>query len=182
LKDVTVVVYKLVKLSDGRVAILDWLKASDLPEVMNALNSVIREGKYLFVNSEIQGIKEEQKWFDCGQKQGMHYLVARVSGTVVGGASIYPRPHKSAHVVEFGIFIIKPYRNLGLGTAMTRELVETAKKCGFEIVQLSVYANNEQAFRVYKKCGFKEAGRLTNDVKFFDGTYSDRILMELLLR
>lgn len=175
-------VYKVVQLADGQTASLDWLKVEDLPEVMSALNSVIREGKYLFVNNEIQGMEEEQWWFEGGQKRDMHYLVARLSGKVVGGASIYPKPHKSAHVAEFGIFIVKEHRNLGLGTAMTSALIETAAKCGFEIVQLSVYANNTQAFCVYKKCGFKEAGRLTNDIKFADGTYSDRILMELPLK
>lgn len=175
-------VYRIVQLVDGQTASFDWLTAEDLPEVMSALNSVIREGKYLFVNNEIQGMDEEQWWFEGGQKQGMRYLVARVSGKVVGGASIYPKPRKSAHVVEFGIFVVKTHRNLGLGTAMTNALIETAAKCGFEIVQLSVYANNKQAFRVYQKCGFKEAGRLTNDIKFADGTYSDRILMELPLK
>jgi RimJ/RimL family protein N-acetyltransferase len=173
--------YKIVKLLNGQTAILNWLKAEDLPELMKALNSVIREGKYLFISSEIKDMKEERQWFECGQKQGMHYLVARVSGKVVGGASLYPKNHKSAHVVEFGIFIRNAYRNLGLGTAMIKALIETAKTCGFEIIQISVYANNKRAFRVYEKCGFKEAGRLTNDVKFFDGSYSDRILMELQL-
>lgn len=149
---------KVVQLVNGQTASLDWLKEADLPELMNALNSVIREGTYLFINNEIKGMAEETQWFESGQKQGMPYLVARVSGKVVGGASIYPKPHKSAHVVEFGIFIVKAYRDLGLGTAMTKALIETATECGFEIVQLSVYANNPRAYCVYQKCGFKEAG------------------------
>jgi len=46
---------------------------------------------------------------------------------------------------------------------------------------LSVYATNQRAFHVYKKCDFKEAGRLTKGIKFPDGTYTDEILMKLLL-
>jgi RimJ/RimL family protein N-acetyltransferase len=60
--------------------------------------------------------------------------------------------------------------------------VEIAKKEGLEILQLSVYATNERAFNVYKKCGYKECGRFTRDVRFLDGTYTDRILMELVLK
>ena len=41
-------VCKTVKLKDGRTVTLDWLKESDLPELVEALNSVIREEKYLF--------------------------------------------------------------------------------------------------------------------------------------
>ena len=70
---------------------------------------------------------------------------------------------------------------MGLRTELVRAFVEAAKKHGFEILQLSVFATNKRAFHVYKKSGYKECGKLSNDVKFLDGTYTDRILMELPL-
>jgi len=175
-------VYKIVRLADGRTATLDWLKEDDLSEVTEALNSVIREGKYLFMNAEITDMEVEHRWFELGTKEGMSYLVARVDGKIVGGASIHPHTEKRAHVADYGIYIREGYRNVGLGTTLTKELKEIAKKQGLEILQLSVYATNERAFHVYKKCGYKECGRLTRDIKFLDGTYTDRILMELPLR
>jgi L-amino acid N-acyltransferase YncA len=78
-------VYKIVRIADGRTAALDWLKEDELSEVIEAHNSVIREGKYLFMNSEITDMEEERRWFEHGTKEGMHYLVARVDGKVVGG-------------------------------------------------------------------------------------------------
>jgi len=174
--------YKMVKLKDGRTATLDWLKEEDLPEVVEALNSVIREGQYLFMNNEVMDMEEERRWFERGTKAGMLYLVARVDDKLVGGASVHPHTDKRAHVAEFGIFIRDGYRNLRLGTMMTKMFIEIAKKRGFEVLQLSVYATNEKAFHVYKKCGYKECGKLTRDIKFLDGTYTDRILMELLLK
>lgn len=175
-------VFKTVKLEDGLTATFDWLKEEDLPEVVEALNSVIREGRYLLVNDEITDMEEERRWFERGTKAGMLYLVARVDGKLVGGASIHPRTDKRSHVAEFGIFIRDGNRNRGLGTMLTETFIEIAKKHGFEILQLSVYATNKRAFHVYKKCGYKECGRLTRDVKFTDGTYTDRILMELPLK
>jgi len=177
-----IMVYKTVRLTDGRTATLDWLREDELPEVVEALNSVIREGKYLFMNNEITDMEEERRWFERSIKEGMRYLVARVEGRVVGGASIHPHTDKRAHVAEFGIYIRDGYRNLGLGTTLTKTFIEIAKEKGLEILQLSVYATNNRAFHVYKKCGYKECGRLTSDVKFLDGTYSDRILMELPLK
>jgi RimJ/RimL family protein N-acetyltransferase len=174
-------VYKRVTLKDERIVMLDWLKKSDLPELVQVLNSVIREGKYLFMNNEITDMEEERRWYERGIKNGMLYLVARVGGKIVGGASIHPRTDKQSHVVGFGIFIQDGYRNLGLGTRLTREFVEIAGKRGFEILQLSVYSANMRAFHVYRKCGYRECGRFTRDIKFLDGKYADRILMELLL-
>ena len=165
-----------------RVARLDWLNEEDLPEVVKALNSVIREGKYLYLNNEILDMKEEHQWFERSLKAGMLYLVARVEGKATGGASMHPQTDKRAHVAQFGIFICDGYRNLGLGTAITKEFSEIAKKRGFEILQLSVFANNTRALHVYKKCGFKEIGRLSQDIKFPNGEYTDRIILELPLK
>jgi RimJ/RimL family protein N-acetyltransferase len=175
-------VYKTVGLTGRRKATLEWLKKDDIQEVMGVLNSVIMEGRYLFMNNEIVDIEQELQWFERGTKEGMCYLVARVDGKIVGGASIHPKTDKHAHVASYGIFIHKNYRNLGLGTTLTKELTEIAKKRGLEILQLSVYANNKRAVHVYQKCGFKEAGRLKNGIKFLDGTYADEIIMELLLK
>jgi RimJ/RimL family protein N-acetyltransferase len=172
-------VYRMLRLKDGRTAKLDWLKKGDLPDVVEALNSVIREGKYLYMNNEITDMGEERQWFERSMKTGMLYLVARVDGKVAGGASIRPYPEKRAHVAEYGIFLRQGYRNAGLGTALTKTFVQIAKEHGFEILQLSVYATNKRAHRVYKKCGYKECGRFAKDIKFLDGTYTDRILMEL---
>jgi L-amino acid N-acyltransferase YncA len=174
--------YKTLRLRDMRVAKLDWLIEEDLPIVVEALNSVIREGKYLFLNDEIVDMEEERRWFKHSVKAGMLYLVAKVEGKVAGGASLHPQTDKQAHVAQFGIFICDGYRNLGLGTAITKEFIEIAKKRGFEILQLSVFANNARALNVYKKCGFKEIGRLSRDIKFLNGEYTDRILLELPLK
>ena len=174
-------VYKMVRLKDGGTATLDWIKEDDLPELVEVLNSVIREGKFLFMNNEITDMEEEREWFQRSTKAGMLYLVARVDDKVVGGASIHPFTDKRSHVAEFGIFIRDSYRNVGLGTELTKTFVEVAKEHGFEILQLSVYTTNKRAFHVYKKCGYKECGKLSRDIKFLDGTYTDRILMELPL-
>lgn len=175
-------VCKTVKLKDGRTVALDWLEENDLPELVEVLNSVVREGKYLFMNNEITDMEEERRWFERGKKDGMLYLVARVNGEIVGGASIHPRTDKRSHVAEFGVFIRDSYRNLGLGIMLTNTFTEIARERGFEVLQLSVNATNKRAFHVYKKCGYRECGRFARDIKFADGTYTDRILMELLLK
>jgi len=175
-------VYKSVKLVDGRKAALDWLKKEDIPEILKVLNDVIQEGRYLFMNSPITNMEKEFEWFEQATKDGMLYLAARVDGKLVAGASIHPQTDKHSHIASYGIFIDKNYRNLGLGTLLTKELVSIADEQKIEILRLSVYANNERAYHVYKKCGFREAGRWTRGIRFPDGTYTDEIMMEYLLK
>jgi len=175
-------VYKTVDLADGRKVTLDWLKKEDIPEVVEVLNEVIKEDRYLFMNNPITDMEKELQWFERATKEGMLYLTARIDGKFVGGASIHPQTDKHSHVASYGIFIDKNHRNLGLGTLLTKEFIEIAKKQRLEVLQLSVYANNERAFHVYEKCGFRRAGRLTKGIKFLDGTYTDEILMELPLK
>ena len=173
--------YKTLNLNDGQAASLSWLEEDDLPEVMEALNSVIREGKYLLMNKEIPNLESERQWFKGAKEKGVRSFVARVEGKVVGGAGLEPFTDKRAHVAELGIYILKSYRNCGLGTILIKEFIEVAKKSGFEIVQLSAFSTNKRAMHVYRKCGFKKCGKLTRDIKFSDGTYADRIMMEFLL-
>jgi hypothetical protein len=68
-REVVVMVYKTVNLRDGRTATLDWLTEEELPEVVEVLNSVIREGKYLFMNSVITDLEGERRWFERGTKE-----------------------------------------------------------------------------------------------------------------
>jgi len=182
-------VYKTVHLADGREAVLDWARKKDLPEILVVVNDVIREGKYLFW-TEPYTSKGQLAWFEQTAKTGIlkqdFFLIARVDGKVVGGANVemHPEGQRSnhAHVAHYGIFISKNFRNLGLGTLLTKEFVEIAKQHGVEVLQLGVYASNERAFHVYQKCGFKQAGRLTRGAKFSDGTYTDEILTEYLFK
>ena len=175
-------IYKRFKLADGQTVTFEELKEKDLPGVVEALNSVIREDVYLLFNEEITDMEGERRWYYDRMKAGMTYLVARVNGKVVGGASIVPKRAKQSHIVAYGIFIVNKYRGLGIGTKLTKALIKIAKKRGFEIMELSVYASNPRAKHVYEKCAFSEIGMIKNGVKMKDGTYTDEILMTLSLK
>jgi L-amino acid N-acyltransferase YncA len=174
--------YKKFKLKGGRTVTLDLLKEKDLPEVVDALNSVIREGVYLGHDEEIVDMELERKWFQDHVKAGMSYLAARVDGEVVGGASIEPRRGKFSHTAVYGIFIKDGFRNMGIGTQLTNTLAEIARQHGLEILELSVFGSNKRAHHVYKKCGFKDVGKIKKGVKMLNGTYTNNIIMALPLK
>ena len=169
-----------MNLTNGQNASLSWVKKEDVPQIIQVLNSIIREAKYWLDEKELTNLETEQ-YIEMGNKTGMHYLVARIEGKIVAGAVLSPGSGKEAHVAQFCVFIHKDFRDLGLGTILTKELIKVAEKSGLESIQLFTFSTNKRAIHVYKKCGFKTCGKLTRGIKFSDGTYADRIIMERLL-
>jgi L-amino acid N-acyltransferase YncA len=169
-----------MNLKNGQSASLSWVEKEDIPQITEVLNSIIREEKYWLDEKELTNLETEQ-YIEMGNKTGTRYLVARIEGKIVGGAVLSPGNGKEAQVAQFSVFIHKDFRDLGLGTILTKELIEVAEKSGLESVQLFVFSTNKRAIQVYKKCGFKICGKLSRDIKFSNGTYADRIIMELLL-
>lgn len=173
--------FKTVTLSNGQAACLSWLEEKDLLELVEVLNRVIREKTYLLMDQEITDLNSEREWFQKSREAGRRILVAKVDSKLVGAVSMSVFKGKQAHVAQFGIYIAKVFRNRGLGTILINELIDVARESGVEVIQISAFSTNKRAVHVYRKCGFKECGKLTHDVKFTDGTYANRIMVEFLL-
>ncbi|PAT41722.1 GNAT family N-acetyltransferase [Vandammella animalimorsus] len=95
---------------------------------------------------------------DFGRKDDVCY-VAEVEGRVVG--AVWTRIiHDFAHIDDetpsLSISLLKEYRNLGIGTALMRQILLTLKGRGYRQVSLSVQKANP-ALRMYEKLGFEVA-------------------------
>lgn len=76
----------------------------------------------------------------------------------------------------------KEYLSNGYGTEAIKLLQEFAfNKLNLHKLYLEVRAFNERAIRCYKKCGFKEEGRIRENF-FVDGKYTDTLFMGVLKR
>lgn len=175
-------IYDRFELVDGRVVTFGKLNERDLPELVLVFNSLIEEGIYFQRNEELPDVETAQKWYQKHMKAGMTYIAARVDNKFIGGASIEPRRGKASHVVYFGIYLKREFRNLGIGTHLISKIIEVARQKNFEIIQLGVFASNEQAVHLYKKFGFREVGRIRSGIKLQNDTYTDEIIMTLHLK
>ena len=100
---------------------------------------------------------------------------------VVGWADITPASNpRLAHRGFLGMGLIKEYRGRGLGTQLLTKSLEHSKKIGLEKVELTVYTENIEAIKLYKKMGFAEIGVVKNYRKL-NGKYFDCMEMELFL-
>ncbi len=78
---------------------------------------------------------------------------------------------------EFQIIIAPEHQGKGYAKPVTRLALDYAfRVLNLNKVYLVVAVDNEVALRVYKECGFKEEGRLTEEF-FVDGHYEDAFRM-----
>lgn len=93
---------------------------------------------------------------DFGKKDDVCY-VADVGRKVVG--AVWARimkdyGHVNDETPSLSISLFREYRNLGIGTALMKQILLTLKERGYQQVSLSVQKAN-YAVRMYKKVGFE---------------------------
>ena len=84
-------------------------------------------------------------------------LVAEVKGKIVGAVWVRimnDYGHIDNETPSFAISLYEEYRNMGIGTALMRDMLELLKKKGYEQTSLSVQKVN-YAVRIYQKVGFE---------------------------
>lgn len=86
-----------------------------------------------------------------------------------------------AHMAELAKIMAHPRaRGLGLGAAMTRALIDSARTAGIETLVLGVRGNNHLAIELYEDLGFRVWGRLPNVIEVGDQRFDDvRMFLDL---
>ena len=139
--------YKIREIRKNEYSILfDFLyEAIFIPEGMDKPPKSIIEQPELQVYVEDFG--KEDDW--C--------LVAEVKGKIVGAVWVRIMDdygHIDDETPSFAISLYEEYRNMGIGTALMRDMLEFLKNKGYRRTSLSVQRVN-YAVRMYQKVGFE---------------------------
>ncbi|SET24788.1 putative acetyltransferase [Pseudomonas sp. NFR09] len=108
-------------------------------------------------------------------------LVALHGGEVVGqlGLEQYLRV-RQAHVGSFGMGVATAWQGKGVGSRLLTAALDVAENwMNLHRVELTVYADNEAAQRLYRKFGFAVEGVL-RDYALRDGQFVDTVSMARL--
>lgn len=94
---------------------------------------------------------------DFGKKADDHCLVAEVKGKVVG--AVWARimddyGHIDDETPSLAISLYPEYRNMGIGTALMKEMLSLLSCSGYHRASLSVQKEN-YAVRMYRSLGFQ---------------------------
>ena len=115
-----------------------------------AIDGVARERKHI---AFLEGppVERVRAFVEGNRKRDLPHFVALVDGRVAGWCDIssLERPIFD-HVGVLGMGVIAQYRGNGIGHALLRSVLETAKTRGLKRVELSVRERNVAALGLYR--------------------------------
>ncbi len=128
-------------------------------------------------------VEEERAFLASFEHQATsEFFVAEVDEQIVGSLGMRGNTRRATrHVVNIGIAVHPQFRGQGIGSELLRCGLTWAKETGIvRRVELTVYARNERAIRLYQRCGFVTEGR--HHAAFYKGgEYIDSLTMAMLI-
>ena len=172
--------YERVRIKDGRTVLLRRPEKKDLMKIMNYINKIIDEDAPIELNNRMT-IAAERKWLTetlAGIKKGTkHFMLAELDGRLVGEANLTPGRGRSAHVAEYGVSVAKDFRRLGVGSALTKYILDVGRRDkNIKLITLRVYEFNRKAIVMYRKFGFRKVARLPNRVTYKGKLYATFVM------
>lgn len=180
---------KKINLKNGQTAILKSPCVEDAEKMLNYIKKACGETDYLLRYPEEWNISVEQEegWVNhLRSSPDTLAITCYVDGEVAGNCEISFRggmktSMKTSHRATIAIAILKDYWDLGIGSAMFKELIAAAQERGTEIMELEFIEGNERARHLYEKFGFRIISEKPNAFKLKDGTYKKEFYMQKYL-
>lgn len=105
------------------------------------------------------------------------HLGAFAGQRLVGNAGLHRHHGRRRHVAVIGMGVADDLSGQGIGTALLRALLDSADSwLDIHRLELSVFADNARAIRLYERHGFVREG-LLRDHAFRNGAYVDVVVM-----
>lgn len=174
------VILKKYKILDKTI-ILRYPKPTDVKDLMNLINSLVREGVDIAKSKPVT-MQEEKLWLRNAimsiKNKEKVIILAEVDGVCVGSCEVARDNYEvSRHVGTLGIGLVKSARGVGIGTVLIKTaLAEAKKKLGLRLVKLYVFDTNNIGKNIYTEMGFSEIGRIPKGV-YHNKKYKDDIIM-----
>jgi RimJ/RimL family protein N-acetyltransferase len=169
-------------LRNGTKVTLRTAAETDAPELLRLMDAGLEDGEgQIWERGEFRRTAEAQgRWVKSLVENERELMVVAEIGTRIVGTISFQvgKRRRYSHAGEFGVEVLKRYRNQGLGTALIKLLLAWGKAHPkIEKINLWVLASNKRAIAVYRKIGFVQEGLTKRSVKYAPGKYDDEIIM-----
>lgn len=136
---------------------------------------------YIGSSSAIMPLLGEKKYFEEHLGDVASFTIVTLEDDRPIGAIAIEDINSTRRCGTLGIFIgDKESRNKGYGSEAIKLLLDYGfNYLNLHSIKLNVFDFNKRAIACYKKCGFKECGRLRENY-FLNGKYYDTIIMDIL--
>lgn len=168
---------KGVSLKDNRQVILRPMKREDQHLLFEFFRRLKPEERH-FLKQDVTDPSFVQRLIKKLDQEYYILLLALAEGKVVGEANL--SRHKfgwTRHVGDIRILTDPNYREIGLGTALAKEIFFLAVHLKLQIVTAHMMEDQQGARRVFQRFGFEEEAILKNHVLDLDGQKHNMVIM-----
>jgi len=168
---------KKVILKDGKEIIIRPLSSQDLDALMKFYRGLPPEDRrYLRVDVTNREVVSQR--IKLAEEGLVHRLIALDKKEIVAdGALEMSGEEWRRHQAEIRIIVARPFRRLGLGTAMIRELYFLAAAKNVEKIVAKMMRPQKAAQKIFRRLGFREEALLPDYVKDLSGKTQDLLVM-----
>jgi RimJ/RimL family protein N-acetyltransferase len=167
---------------EGKLVRLRALEPEDLERATKWMNDP-EVTRFLFVRYPISRVEEERWLREASTNNfatGLRLAIETKDGVHIGSIDLRNTSPEDRRA-SLGVVIGEPeYWSKGHGTDAIMTILRFAfRQMNLNRVSLEVFETNERALACYRKCGFREEGRLRQE-RFKHGRYWDAIVMGIL--
>jgi putative acetyltransferase len=153
------------------------------PDDFQAIHAIFKQPRAIWGTLQVPYASVE-RWRQrvAEPAQDLHWLCACVDDEVVGSLSLETKTKspRRRHAGELGIAVHDRWHGRGVGSALLRAAIDLADRwLNLARLELTVYADNEPAIRLYRRAGFRVEGKLRS-FAYRDGVYADALCMARL--
>ena len=172
---------KQITLKNGKTATLRAPEVRDAQALIDLLKTVTGETHFLsnYPEEITMTVEGEERWIGGHLDSPLVYdILCEIDSEVVGSCSLTRiKQQKMRHRATVGITIKQAYWNLGIGSAMFREMISLARAWGLAQLELEFIEGNDRGRHLYEKMGFHVVAEKPNAVRLKDGTVLKEFFM-----
>jgi L-amino acid N-acyltransferase len=153
----------------------------DLAGILRIYNQAIEKTTAVF-EYRPHTLEMRREWFKAKQTASLPVLVAVESGALLGFASYGPFRAWPAYKysVELSVYVDESARGRGIGSALVRSVLATAREQDLHVVMAGITSDNAVSLRVHEKLGFVEVAHI-REVGYKFGRWLDLKLLQIVL-
>ena len=132
-------------------------REDDWPQIWTIIHDVITEQQTFPYDPAMSEDEAKRGWLLTAPAR---VVVAAAGDLILGTANMYPnRPGPGSHVASGSLMVAKQARGMGVGRALTTDMISWARRSGFAAIQFNaVVDTNTAAVRLYESLGFVTLG------------------------
>lgn len=165
---------------NGASVVIREPRKGDAPALLRFINElavepmsgILVDGKLTLKHEEayLNGLLADVK------RRAVVTLLVEYDGRIVGNCSVSRLRWKMRHRAVLAIALSKDFREVGVGTELTRRVMSLAveRLKGIEVIELSHLAYNRRARAFYLKLGFRPADVVRDAVKEGERYYDEQ--------